>query len=83
MQDVWYWEYTIVYYNINDGQYDTRSGVVTAENITEAIETLNDFYGSDIVNIKTLRAVTDGVLEFDQEFETDTGKIKITKITDL
>ena len=83
MDRLWYWEYTIVYYNINDGQYDTRSGVVTAENMTEAIEILNDFYGSDIVDVKTLRAVTDGVLEFDQEFETDTGKIKITKITDL
>ena len=83
MDRLWYWEYTIVYYNINDGQYDTRSGVVTAENMAEAIEILNDFYGSDIVDVKTLRAVTDGVLEFDQEFETDTGKIKITKITDL
>ena len=83
MNDVWYWEYTIVYYNMQDGQYDTRAGVVIAENMTEAIETLNDFYGDNIVDVKTLRAVTDGVLEFDQEFETDTGKIKITKITDL
>lgn len=81
--EIWYYEYSITYWSSSDCKYENRSGIITADSLVNAIEILYDFYGDNIENVVTLRALTGDILEFDQEFETDTGKIKITKITDL
>lgn len=69
---IWYWEYNIIYLTV-DGTKEKRSGVITAANLIDAVDVLKDFYGEkNILNIKTLRTLTDEpVLEFDRPFDTE------------
>lgn len=82
---IWYWEYNIVYLTI-DGEKEKRAGVITAEDLISAVDVLRDFYGEkNILNIKTLRALTDEpVLEFDRPFDTEerVNDFKIIKSDD-
>ena len=86
MSEIWYWEYNIICMTV-DGTKEKRSGVITAENLIDAINVLTDFYGEEnILNIRTLRALTDKpVLEFDRPFDTEdqTYDFKIIKSDDF
>ena len=83
---IWYWEYNIIYLTV-DGTKEKRSGVITAENLISAVDVLKDFYGEEnILNIKTLRTLTDEpVLEFDRPFSTEeqANDFKIIKSDDF
>ena len=77
----WYWEYIIDYYNEIDNETQKRSGVIAAENMNEAIQSLIDFYGeSAIENILTLKIILEGnVLEFNEVNKNQDIDFTVTK----
>ena len=65
MEDRWYYEYAVIIWNEIDKIEELRSGVVSAESLVEAMKELYEYYGDEIVDVQTLRAITDGaVFEF-------------------
>ena len=61
---VWYWEYQLKIWDEIDSKEEIRSGVVVADTITEAMEEIEDYYGDEIMEVQMLKAITDGVFEF-------------------
>ena len=62
--EVWYWEYQLKIWNEIDEKEEMRSGVVAANTITEAMKEIEDYYGDEIMEVQMLKAITDGVFEF-------------------
>lgn len=75
MTDVWYYEYQVKTWNEFDKEEEILSGVVPAESIAEAARELDDYYGTDIMEIQMLKPIFEGaVFEFqgvmeDPEFD--------------
>ena len=61
---VWYWEYRLKIWDEIDSKEEIRSGVVAADTITEAMKEIEDYYGDEIMEVQMLKAITDGVFEF-------------------
>ena len=61
---VWYWEYQLKIWDETDDKEEIRSGVVAADTITEAMKEIEDYYGDEIMEVQVLKAITDGVFEF-------------------
>lgn len=76
MKDVWYWLYTIEQYNEDNWELEKFSGIVAGNEITDAVELLNEYY--DIYNICHLEAVADTVFEF-EDFNDKREDFKIGK----
>ena len=70
--EVWYWEYQLKIWDDVDDKEEIRSGVVAADTITEAMKEIEDYYGDEIMEVQMLKAITDGVFEFQCVME-DTG----------
>lgn len=64
MNEVWYWEYQLKIWDETDDKEKIRSGVVAADTITEAMKEIEDYYGDEIMEVQMLKAITDGVFEF-------------------
>lgn len=62
--EVWYWEYQLKIWNDIDSKEEIRSGVVAANTITEAMKEIEDYYRDEIMEVQMLKAITDGVFEF-------------------
>ncbi len=65
----WYWEYQLKIWNDIDEEFEIRSGVVAADSITKAMEEIEDYYGDEIDEVQMLKAITDGVFEFQYVME--------------
>ena len=66
---VWYWEYQLKIWDEIDNKKEIRSGVVAADTITEAMKEIEDYYGDEIMEVQMLKAITDGVFEFQNVME--------------
>lgn len=66
---VWYWEYQLKIWDEIDSKEEIRSGVVAADTITEAMKEIEDYYGDEIMEVQMLKAITDGVFEFQYVME--------------
>ena len=66
---MWYWEYQIKIWNEADSQEEIRSGVVAANTFTEAMSEIENYYGDEIAEIQMLKAIIDGVFEFQSVME--------------
>lgn len=59
-----YWEYIIKIWNDVDSEEEERAGVVSATTMTEAVQEIeNAYYDNEILNIITLKYITDSVLD--------------------
>lgn len=76
---VWYWEYQLKIWNEIDSKEEIRSGVVVADTITEAMEEIEDYYGDEIMEVQMLKAITDGVFEFQYVMEDTDFDFVISK----
>lgn len=66
---VWYWEYQLKIWNEVDSKEETRSGVVAADTIVEAMQEIEGYYGDEIMEVQMLKSITDGVFEFQYVME--------------
>lgn len=76
---VWYWEYQLKIWDEIDSKEEIRSGVVVADTITEAIKEIEDYYGDEIMEVQMLKAITDGVFEFQYVMEDTDFDFVISK----
>ena len=76
---VWYWEYQLKIWDEIDSKEEIRSGVVAADTITEAMKEIEDYYGDEIMEVQMLKAITDGVFEFQYVMEDTDFDFVITK----
>ena len=67
--EVWYWEYQLKIWDDIDEKEEMRSGIVAADTITEAMKEIEDYYGDEIMEVQMLKAITDGVFEFQNVME--------------
>ena len=79
MANVWYWEYQLKIWDEIDSKEEIRSGVVAADTITEAMKEIEDYYGDEIMEVQMLKAITDGVLEFQYVMEDPDFDFVISK----
>ena len=77
--EVWYWEYQLKVWNDIDSKEEIRSGVVAADTITEAMKEIEDYYGDEIMEVQMLKAITDGVFEFQDVMEDTDFDFVISK----
>ena len=77
--EVWYWEYQLKIWNEIDEKEEMRSGVVAANTITEAMKEIEDYYGDEIEEVQMLKAITDGVFEFQYVMEDPDFDFVISK----
>lgn len=76
---VWYWEYQLKIWDETDDKEEIRSGVVAADTITEAMKEIEDYYGNEIMEVQMLKAITDGVFEFQDVMEDTDFDFVISK----
>ena len=76
---VWYWEYQLKIWDDVDDKEEIRSGVVAADTITEAMKEIEDYYGDEIMEVQMLKAITDGVFEFQYVMEDPDFDFVISK----
>lgn len=62
-----------------DSKEEIRSGVVAADTITEAMKEIEDYYGDEIMEVQMLKAITDGVFEFQYVMEDTDFDFVISK----
>lgn len=77
--EVWYWEYQLKIWDDVDDKEEIRSGVVAADTITEAMKEIEDYYGDEIMAVQMLKAITDGVFEFQYVMEEPDFDFVISK----
>lgn len=77
--EVWYWEYQLKIWDDVDDKEEIRSGVVAADTITEAMKEIEDYYGDEIMEVQMLKAITDGVFEFQYVMEDSDFDFVISK----
>ena len=77
--EVWYWEYQLKIWDETDDKEEIRSGVVAADTITEAMKEIEDYYGKEIMEVQMLKAITDGVFEFQDVMEDTDFDFVISK----
>ena len=62
---IWYWEYIVKVWDMDEEKEDSRAGVVAAYTMTEAMKLIEDYYDNDLLEVHMLKAITDIVMEFD------------------
>ena len=77
--EVWYWEYQLKIWDDVDDKEEIRSGVVAADTITEAMKEIEDYYCDEIMEVQMLKAITDGVFEFQYVMEDPDFDFVISK----
>lgn len=67
-----FWQYKVEVITYEDETFKTKcfAGLVVGENMVQAVEALDAYYGdaydrTELVNILTCKAITDGVFEFE------------------
>ena len=77
--EVWYWEYQLKVWDDVDDKEEIYSGVVAADTMTEAMKRIEDYYGDEIMEVQMLKAITDGVFEFQYVMEDPDFDFVISK----
>lgn len=76
---MWYWEYQLQFWDEIDKKETTRSGLVAANTITEAMQEIEKYYGDEIMEIQMLKPITDGLFEFQYVMEDTDFNFIISK----
>lgn len=58
--EIWYYQYTILFYDCVDMKEEVRSGVLPAASWKEAAEILEEFYKDELMEIHMLKPIIDG-----------------------
>ncbi len=73
MCDVWYYQYEVVLWDSDKCKEEIVTGIVPGTSFSDVVQKLESFYGNEILNITTLKAVYEGeVFEFEYANENAT-----------
>ncbi len=71
MGEVWYYQYEVVLWDSDKCKEEIVTGIVPGTSFSDVMRKLENFYGNDILNITTLKAVFEGeVFEFEYANES-------------
>ena len=79
MEQMWYWQYTLKVWDEIDKKEEMRSGVIAAEDIVKAIETLYSYYGEDIMDVQSLKPILSTVFDFKSASEESDFDFEVHK----
>ena len=66
MEEVWYYQYKVVLWDSVKCKEEIVTCIVPGTSFSDVVRKLENFYGNDILNITTLKAVFEGeVFEFE------------------
>lgn len=66
MGEVWYYQYKAVLWDSDNCKEEIVTGIVPGTSFSDVVQKLESFYGNEILNITTLKAVFEGeVFEFE------------------
>lgn len=74
MEEVWYYQYKAVLWDSDNCKKEIVTGIVPGTSFSDVVQKLESFYGNEIFNITTLKAVFEGeVFEFEyaNKYATD------------
>ena len=73
MGETWYSQYKAVLWDSVKCKEEIVAGIVLGTSFSDVVQKLEDFYGNEILNITTLKAVFEGeVFEFEYANESAT-----------
>lgn len=73
MEEVWYYQYEAVLWDSDKCKEENVTGIVPGTSFSDVVQKLESFYGNEILNITTLKAVYEGeVFEFEYANEDAT-----------
>ena len=67
--EIWYWEYQLKIWNEDESKEEICSGIVVANTFTEAMKQLEWYYDKEIMEVQMLKAIMEGVFEFQSAME--------------
>lgn len=62
MKDFWYYEYIVKI--CDDDKEKSLAGILYADSFVSAMQKLDDYYDDELIEVQMLKAITDGVFEF-------------------
>lgn len=66
MGEVWYYQYKAVLFDSDKCKEEIVNGIVPGTSFSDVVQKLESFYGNEIFNITTLKAVYEGeIFEFE------------------
>lgn len=73
MGEVWYYQYEVVLWDSDKCEEEIQAGIVPGTSFSDAMQKLENYYNSDILNVTTLKEVLEGeVFEFEYANESAT-----------
>ena len=80
MNDVWYYQYEILYWDDDNSKEEVLSGITLAASFVEATEKLEEYYGTGIMEIRMLKTVCEGnVFEFEMMSDDSSFDFEINR----
>lgn len=80
MEEVWYYQYKAVLWNSDERKEEIVTGIVPGTSFSDAMQKLENYYSNDILNITTLKAISEGeVFEFEYINESNDFDYEITE----
>lgn len=80
MSEVWYYQYEVTLYNSGTCKEETQAGIVPGTSFSDAMQKLENYYSSDIINVTALKAISEGeIFEFEYVNESNDFDYEITK----
>ena len=65
MENPWYYEYILKTWDEENKKEEDYYGIIPANNMTEAMSSLENYYGDEIMEVKMLKPIIEGpVFEF-------------------
>ena len=80
MGEVWYYQYEVVLWDSDKCEEEIQAGIVPGTSFSDAMQKLENYYSSDILNVTALKAISEGeVFEFEYANESNDFDYMITE----
>ena len=76
MGEVWYYQYKVVLWDSDKCEEEIQAGIVPGTSFSDAMQKLENYYSSDILNVTALKAI---VFEFEYVNESNDFDYMITE----
>ncbi len=80
MSEIWYYQYEVTLWNSEKCKEEIQAGIVPGTSFSDAMQKLENYYSSDILNVTALKAISEGeVFEFEYANESNDFDYEITE----
>ena len=80
MGEIWYYQYEVILWDSEKCKEETQAGIVPGTSFSDAMQKLENYYSSDILNVTALKAISESeVFEFEYANESNDFDYVITE----